>query len=78
MESIALCLLPVALIGVGCAATIVSAYLVPLSVRQHAQLHGRFCWLPEPLAEVDRGSRRKAGETGWAVRSEPIARPLAT
>ncbi len=71
MESIALFLVPVALIGAGCAATVLSAYVVPLSVRQHAQQHGRFCWLPEPLDEIDRGSRRKADAAGWGCFVSP-------
>jgi hypothetical protein len=45
MEAIRLLIDAVGLVLVGCAATIVSAHLVPLSIRVLGQPHGRFAGL---------------------------------
>jgi hypothetical protein len=37
-----------ALIGAGCAATVLSVYLYPLSIRMRGQDHGRFAGLSSP------------------------------
>jgi len=54
MQTMGLYLVTIVSIATGIAATILSAQLVPLRIRELGQQHGRFCWLHEPVAEVKR------------------------
>jgi hypothetical protein len=71
MESIELLLEAAALVGLGCAATILSAHVYPLWLRVRGQAHGRFAGLAatEPSFEPD--SKPKAGGLGRRIAERP-------
>jgi len=73
MESIDLLIVAVALIGLGCAATVVSAFVYPLWMRVRGQAHGRFAGLGATEASFDQGSKDKLGGLGHAVAERPAA-----
>ena len=69
METIVLLVAAVALMGLGCAATVLSAYVYPLGVR--GQAHGRYAGLSAIESDVEQGSRRKEGEPRGSVSEQP-------
>jgi hypothetical protein len=72
METIGLYLIAIALVGVGCAATVLSAYVFPLWIRVRGQAHGRFAGLSGATeADFVDGSKRKAGGAGLAGAKQP-------
>lgn len=67
METVSLTLIALALVGIGCAGTILSAFVVPLAIRVRGQPHGRYAWLSAATESSDaRGAGRKIGGTGVA------------
>jgi hypothetical protein len=71
METVALFIIAVALVAVGCAATVVSAYVVPLWIRVRGQAHGRFAGLSAAPAAPVSGSKRLVGGPGRAAEELP-------
>jgi hypothetical protein len=64
METISLCIIAALLIGAGCASTVLSTYVFPLSVRVRGQAHGRFAGLSAVEQDSPSGSTRKVGGPG--------------
>lgn len=70
METISLYLIAVGLFGIGCAATVLSAYVVPLSIRARGQVHGRFAWLAAARPCETGSTGRRIGGAEPAADSE--------
>jgi hypothetical protein len=70
METISLYLIAVGLFAIGCVATVLSAYIVPLSIRARGQAHGRFAWLAAAQPCETRSTGRRIGGPGLAADSE--------
>jgi hypothetical protein len=64
MESIGLYLVAGALTALGCAATVISAQLVPMEIRVRGQDHGRFAGLSAAEPTFVDGSKRNGGGSG--------------
>jgi len=67
METTSLYLIALALLGIGCAATVLSAQIVPLSVRVRGQAHGRFAGLSAAQTLQGCDGKPQAGGPGAAV-----------
>jgi hypothetical protein len=72
MEAIAYFVVAVALVGAGCAATVLSVHVIPLWIRVRGQAHGRFAGLSAAQMEPVGGSKRIVGGPGRAI-GEPRA-----
>ena len=70
MEAIAYFVVAIAVIGAGCAATVLSVQVIPLWIRVRGQAHGRFAGLSAAQTEPVGGSKRIAGGPGRAI-AEP-------
>jgi len=68
METSSLYLIAVALLGIGCAATVLSAQIVPLSVRVRGQAHGRFAGLSAAQTPQSCDGKPQAGGPGADVK----------
>jgi len=71
METISLCIIAALLIGAGCASTVLSTYVFPLSVRVRGQAHGRFAGLSAVEQDSPSGSTRKVGGPGHGAVQRP-------
>jgi len=71
MEALALFIIAVALVAAGCAATVLSAHVVPLWIRVRGQAHGRFAGLSASQAAPITGSKRIVGGPGRAAKEPP-------
>ena len=67
MEAIAYFIIAVALVAAGGVATVLSVYVVPLSIRVRGQEHGRFAGLSAAPTEPVSGSKRMVGGPGQAI-----------
>jgi hypothetical protein len=61
MEAVALSLVAVGLAVLGCAATVLSARVIPLWIRVRGQAHGRFAGLSAAQEAPVSGSKRGVG-----------------
>jgi hypothetical protein len=73
MQTIGIYIAAALLVGAGCAATVLSAYVFPLWIRVLGQPHGRFAGLSATELEPVAGSRRKIGGTGRAAVEQPVS-----
>jgi len=71
MEAVALFIIAVALVAAGCAATVLSAHVVPLWIRVRGQAHGRFAGLSASQTAPITGSKRIVGGPGRAAEEQP-------
>jgi hypothetical protein len=65
------------LVGAGCGATVLSAYVFPLRIRVRGQGHGRFAGLTAADADQIGGSRGGIGGRGRGAAAHPVPRPIA-
>jgi len=71
MEATDLCLLGLALVGLGCLATILSVKVIPLWIRLLGQEHGRYAGLCMSEPADNGGTKRKVGGRGQAETESP-------
>ena len=71
MEAIAYFIVAVALVAAGCAATVLSVYVIPLRIRVLGQAHGRFAGLSADAKEPTGGPKRMVGRPGQAIGEPP-------
>jgi len=64
MEAIGLLVLAVALVALGCLATVVSGKFIPLRIRVRGQNHGRFAGLGASEPVTRGGTGRKVAAPG--------------
>jgi hypothetical protein len=71
MEPIDIYLVAALLIGAGCGATVLSAYVFPLWIRVLGQAHGRFAGLSAAEPSPVDGSKRKVSGPGPRASTRP-------
>jgi hypothetical protein len=71
MEMIGLFVLAMALLGVGCLATIVSIRVFPLWIRVRGQEHGRYAGLSASEPAISGGTTRKITASGHGAPEAP-------
>jgi hypothetical protein len=77
MEAVAYFIIGLSLIAVGCVATVLSVYAIPLWIRVRGQAHGRFAGLSAAATEPVSGPKRMVGGPGQAVGAHAPSTVLA-
>jgi len=76
METIRILVALVAMLGLGCASTVLSVYVLPLWIRVQGQPHGRFAGLSD-APDCSAGGRKRA-VFGWVGSLRRLSAPNPT